>query len=361
MGTLGCINDMLQRDKENRELRKRNRERLTDTYHRLLDTGKETDLSLMTMEKMEDIRRKTLEKEELDKAAYFKAMLYLALGMALIFLLIWLLVGCSSKPSGNNQSAVRGDSTSITQGVQTVSVHTQDTICHLPVATQSVKDSVFTEQELQKIQNELRERYARSEIKGTRLDGNIQAWSVIGNHLVVQLCLNSPEARAVFREKIMDSPAIRFEGGTEPTHNNQRYTSDTLGIHLYPEFSAYPYTARTATFVLFNQSEHEIECGDSYHITYEDQRGVWRTLPIHTIFNCIAYVIQSGEQFLFKADLNPNVLPNPPGRYRFFYEVELMDKRQKITLMTEFRLADIKETVRDSSDVISVEYVNYPR
>ena len=27
MGTLGCINDMLRRDKENRELRKRGRER----------------------------------------------------------------------------------------------------------------------------------------------------------------------------------------------------------------------------------------------------------------------------------------------------------------------------------------------
>ena len=65
MGTLGCINDMLQRDKENRELRKRNRERLTDTYHRLLDSEKNTDLSQMTIEKMEDIRRKTLEKEEL--------------------------------------------------------------------------------------------------------------------------------------------------------------------------------------------------------------------------------------------------------------------------------------------------------
>ena len=95
MGTLGCINDMLQRDKENRELRKRNRERLTDTYHRLLDTGKETDLSQMTVEKMEDIRQKTLEKEELDKVAYFKTMLYLALGMVLILLLVWLLVGCS--------------------------------------------------------------------------------------------------------------------------------------------------------------------------------------------------------------------------------------------------------------------------
>ena len=65
---------------------------------------------------------------------------------------------------------------------------------------------------------------------------------VYGNHLIVNLCLNSPEARAIFREKIMDSPAIRLEGPTEPSPNNQRYTSDTLGIHLYPEFSAYPYT-----------------------------------------------------------------------------------------------------------------------
>ena len=361
MGTLGCINDMLQRDKENRELRKRNRERLTDTYHRLLDTGKETDLSQMTVEKMEDIRRKTLEKEELDKAAHFKTMLYLALGMALILLLVWLLMGCSGKPSGNNQSTIKSDSALITQGAQTVSVHTQDTICHLPVATQSVKDSVFTEQELQKIQNELRERYARSEIKGTRLDGNIMGWGINGNHLVVYLCLNSLEARAVFRKKVMDSPAIRFEGPLELSPNNKRYTSDTLGIHLYPEFSAYPYTAHTATFVLFNQSDHEIQFGEDYQLTYEDKQGVWRELPIHTVFNDILYFIGPGKRFLFKADLNPNVLPNRPGRYRFFYKVRLANKNQEITLMTEFRLADIKEAVRDSSDVISVEYVNYPR
>ena len=152
----------------------------------------------------------------------------------------------------------------------------------------------------------------------------------------------------------MDSPAIRLEGPTEPSPNNQRYTSDTLGIHLYPEFSAYPYTAHTATFVLFNQSDHEIGCGDPYRITYENQHGVWRTLPINTNFHCVGYIIKPGKQFLFKAHLNPNVLPNRPGRYRFFYEVELTDKKQKIMLMTEFRLADIKEAVRDSSDVISV-------
>ena len=86
MGTLGCINDMLQRDKENRELRKRNRERLTATYHRLLDTGKETDLSQITVEKMEDIRRKTLEKKKSwIRLPNFKAMLYLALGNGIKF------------------------------------------------------------------------------------------------------------------------------------------------------------------------------------------------------------------------------------------------------------------------------------
>lgn len=36
MGTLGCINDMMRRDKENRELRNRNRERINDTRNRLI-------------------------------------------------------------------------------------------------------------------------------------------------------------------------------------------------------------------------------------------------------------------------------------------------------------------------------------
>lgn len=99
MGTLGCINDMLQRDKENRALRKRNRERLTDTRNRLLEIKKETDYTNLSVEQLEDIRRKTLEKEKLDKAAYFKVMVYLAVGVALILLLGWLLVGCNSRPS----------------------------------------------------------------------------------------------------------------------------------------------------------------------------------------------------------------------------------------------------------------------
>ena len=52
---------------------KRNRERMSDTYHRLLDTGKSTDLSQVTLEKMEDIRRKS--KKIFNKVQTFKLML----------------------------------------------------------------------------------------------------------------------------------------------------------------------------------------------------------------------------------------------------------------------------------------------
>ena len=109
MGTVGCINDMLQRDKENRELRKRNRERLTDTYHRLLDSEKNTDLSQMTIEKMEDIRRKTLEKEEPDKVSAFKIMLYYATGAALLVIPDWLPMKSTARHQENGRCHMAGN------------------------------------------------------------------------------------------------------------------------------------------------------------------------------------------------------------------------------------------------------------
>ena len=42
-GNFGMQGDMLQCDKENRALRQRSRERMTETRNRLLDVGKETD------------------------------------------------------------------------------------------------------------------------------------------------------------------------------------------------------------------------------------------------------------------------------------------------------------------------------
>ena len=61
MGTLGCINDMLQRDKENRELRKLSRERLKETRNRLMGIGNSTQLPDTSVEEMKEIRKRTIE------------------------------------------------------------------------------------------------------------------------------------------------------------------------------------------------------------------------------------------------------------------------------------------------------------
>lgn len=62
MGTLGCINDMMRRDKENRELRKAGKERLNETRNRLIDLNKKGHSSHLSLEQLEEIRIKTQEK-----------------------------------------------------------------------------------------------------------------------------------------------------------------------------------------------------------------------------------------------------------------------------------------------------------
>ena len=61
MGTLGCINDMMRRDKENRELRRASRERLNETRNRLLDVkGKRSECNV-SYEQLEHIAHETRE------------------------------------------------------------------------------------------------------------------------------------------------------------------------------------------------------------------------------------------------------------------------------------------------------------
>ena len=86
-GTLGCINDMLQRDKENRELRKLNRDRIKEHQKYLVNKGKGNDLSNISIEQMEEIHKRTIEKEALDNASLFKAKIYFIASILLLFLL----------------------------------------------------------------------------------------------------------------------------------------------------------------------------------------------------------------------------------------------------------------------------------
>ena len=89
MGTLGCINDMLQRDKENRALRKLSRGRMREHYKYLVER-KGPERADVTIEEIEKIRRNTTEKELSDKEHLFRAKTILA-ACALVLLLLGVL------------------------------------------------------------------------------------------------------------------------------------------------------------------------------------------------------------------------------------------------------------------------------
>lgn len=91
MGTLGCISDMLRRDKENRELRKVGKERMNDTRNRLIDLGKKEHSSNISVEQLEEIIQKTQEKEESEKNHLFRIKLIMFGLIAVIGFLIWII------------------------------------------------------------------------------------------------------------------------------------------------------------------------------------------------------------------------------------------------------------------------------
>lgn len=82
------MNDMLQRDKENRALRKIGRERMKETRRRLLETRASSPSSGFSLEQLEDIRKNTLEKEKLERKRLNRA--YLVIGCIVLAGLLFL-------------------------------------------------------------------------------------------------------------------------------------------------------------------------------------------------------------------------------------------------------------------------------
>ena len=73
MGTLGCIHDMMRRDKENRELRQRDRERMKETRRRMTECRHTEIPPTLSVEKLEKIKKQTQEKEQADQSRAFKS------------------------------------------------------------------------------------------------------------------------------------------------------------------------------------------------------------------------------------------------------------------------------------------------
>ncbi|WP_455996765.1 TonB family protein [Phocaeicola barnesiae] len=231
---------------------------------------------------------------------------------------------------------VRGDTTSARQTLEKTSGSKAFRI-------EQLTDSTFSEKQLQCLLDKLNSRF--NSLPESKLKANMISWGSTAHYIEVIFIRNTPEARAEFRRLLMDSPAIRFFGPEQPVRNNTTGASEVYGICLYPEYTVYPDTADTASFILLNRSNGQITCGEHYFITYEGTDGQWYELPINTFANDIAYVLKPDSQHRFVARLYPAVNDNKPGRYRFFYEVSL-ESGENIRMMAEFRLTDDYEEAR---------------
>lgn len=120
--------------------------------------------------------------------------------------------------------------------------------------------------------------------------------------------------------------------------------NDTLGLSLHPEFSVYSTKQKQINFVLSNHSDANIEYGEFYQYTYNDENGVWRNVPMHLVAFDVSYILFQEEETNYNAIL----FKYTPGRYRFFLTIGKNGK--EYTLMTEFRLTDNQQEVMDAAN-----------
>lgn len=195
----------------------------------------------------------------------------------------------------------------------------------------------FTQRDLFRINRELVKRW--DALKDDPVMQNVKSTGVTAHAIEISLVLNSPGKQREFREKVMDSPAFRFTGPAMAPVDERAGVNDTLGVYLRPEYEAYATETPRVKFLLYNRSGGEARFGAHYYITYRDGEGVWRRLPVNDMAFDIEYGLADNEKWEFTASLYPEVHPNPPGEYRFFYRVDVGNVRD-LLMMATFRLTD---------------------
>lgn len=207
----------------------------------------------------------------------------------------------------------------------------------------------FTQKELMAIQNKLNARWQA--LEGTEVMHNLKSTAVGIRDIEISLIVNTPQKRREFKEKVMDSPAFRFTGPEIPEEDTRVGVNDVQGVALRSEYTVYSTETEYVKFILYNHSGGGVGCGEHYRITYEDENGVWRRLPINDFAIDILYGVENGGSKEFNASLYPDVHPNLPGRYRFFYDVTVGDMQvgDRLTMMAEFRLSDDKQELAQAT------------
>lgn len=231
---------------------------------------------------------------------------------------------------------VRGDTTTIRQELESAGGSKNFRL-------ELIKSDMYSQKQLIAIQDELSDRFCK--LPESPVKRNVIGFGCRTNTIEIDLIVNTPEKRKEFREQIMDSPAFRFNGPEVPPVNEETGCNDTLNIYLRADYPLYSTNILRVRFMLYNNSNREVTCGAHYHITYEDEEGIWRTLPINDSAVDIAYIVSPKTTFPFEASLYPDVHPNQPGRYRFFYEISI--DRNRLLMMEEFQLTDNGQLLKE--------------
>lgn len=165
---------------------------------------------------------------------------------------------------------------------------------------------------------------------------NVVGFGMGSNSIDVALRWNTKEKQLEFRRQIYNSPAIRFEGKLDPIIDNREGVSTYQGISLKAEKPSYPLGTTEIRFTITNHSGEEFVYGDAYSITAQGADGNWFVVPTDCLFTAIGHVLNDGQSGTITAHLFPDILPNKPGVYRFFYEDSI--DGEKVPFMATFEL-----------------------
>ena len=190
----------------------------------------------------------------------------------------------------------------------------------------------YSEHELNAIMDTIGKRLS----KYKELSGCISSYYTVANGIEVNFIYNTAERRRLFRQKVYDAPILKFEGPESPIRMSKTGVSDTLGISIRPTKDVFPLTAEDVTFILRNNSNNELTCGEHCEIAFLDSEGVWRKLPRNEMFNDIGYEVDPNGSRKVSGRLNPKVFPTPATRYRFFHPI--IHNGKNITLMAEYEM-----------------------
>ena len=165
---------------------------------------------------------------------------------------------------------------------------------------------------------------------------NVVGFGMGSNSIDVALRWNTKEKQLEFRRQIYNSPAIRFEGKLDPIIDNREGMSTYQGISLKAEKPSYPLGTTEIRFTITNHSGEDFVYGDAYSITAQGADGNWFVVPTDCLFTAIGHVLNDGQSGTITAHLFPDILPNKPGVYRFFYEDSI--DGEKVPFMATFEL-----------------------